>query len=552
MMFKFGAVFGGNIFAFLFILAMPLRVFAEKKQMVEIPLPVIKIPSRVQSLDWNSTGAYFSHTEGNTIIVRDGKDYSKKYDVGINGGKITDVRFVSNFEGKLEQILMFSENSELSVFKFPNTTPTKIERMESSFPPPVAEFSTDGNFIAIGRKDGDVDLFFQLYLTQNVTRSRLRNPLEAHFKSEPCGLAFSTDSKYLASLQQNGKIIVWSIEERKPLVQLHGVVFGKPCFVFYKDNLVIARDEQTVQIVNFNGDEVLKFKIAGKIASFSVSKDEENLIVLTTENQFQYYSLETGENKGFIPAWNKSPVSCYSFTRDGTRLLVGHDDGSVYVLEIDKVYFPKGTKPGVFKMFDVDSGETWRYDADKMVVLGEDDEIIRKTAHNIEARASYKISTSKYYTHGFDVQIGYLNDRLVKKFYFGGMLDFSLFMPNKKYPYKYSINGMEIKEDPYMLVFDAAAVAGKFWQPIQDYSDFTVFAEVELAAGTRFIENRVLGIGNMNLGFFGGINGGVRWKGLTVYVIGGFDTVMDGVFGAGIGYRFRITPKVRVTGKEKE
>lgn len=291
------------------------------------------------------------------------------------------------------------------------------------------------------------------------------------------------------------------------------------------------------------GGQPLAIDCPKGIKDICVSADGKNVIVLNSANEFQFADLGTGAFVGYIPPWNETPVTCFDFTNDGKRLLVGHEDGSLYIVDVDKVFVPEGEKAGVFEITDVDTGEKMLYDAENAVILGEDDIVIRKTAHNLVVTAAYKYSTSNYFTNGVDIGVGYINDRLINEIYFGGLVDFSFFPPNDNYPFLYGIGGTVLVKNPSMMGMGITLFVGKTWHPLNN--EFEIFVEAQVNGALKFLTSQTNGTGDPNTTLAFGVMSGVRWEGMGIFVVASYDTIYTFNVGVGLSLKLRLTSKVK-------
>ncbi len=522
-----------------------------------IPIPMVKLPRAVESVSWSQDNSVFAYSENKNITLRSARDYSITYtiisDVAVNK---QDFAGVNAADGQSMQLVTFNEDNSVSIRRLPDPNPVIVRKLDEDYVISKYAFTRNGNYVAIGTENGTIELGQQMYYTQNILTQKLQGHSQKVYE-----LAFSPNGAYLASASLDGTIKIWRTADRTQVSQL-SQDYPPPQFIpicFTKDNIqVIApKAKRLIEVRNFQGVVTSSIKTINDINSICLSSDGLYVVVLTNRNQFQFYSIATGEFSHYIPAWNGSPVTCYSFSNDGEYLLVGHSDGSIYILKVEEVTYLPDEVPENYRIVYTDGDQEEEIDTEKLQQelarrYSDDEEFIPDriaTGHNVELRGLGVYATNKYYQAGVKMGLGYINDRFLNFAYIGAMASPSVFFKTGKYPYVYSIEGTEISP-PMLWQLDGTLIIGKEFNPWHS-EDWRLYAEGFIGGSLKQLVSPALGSGNLNTSLVGGGDFGARYKGLGMYVEVGYDSVTKLCIGTGASYRFRIMRKARTPDLEK-
>lgn len=522
-----------------------------------IPIPMVKLPRAVESVSWSQDNSVFAYSENKNITIRNAEDYSITNtiisDVAVNK---QDFAGVNAADGHSMQLVAFNEDNSVSIRRLPNPNPVIVRKLDEDYVISKYAFTRNGNYVAIGTENGTIELGQQMYYTESILTQKLQGHTQKVYE-----LAFSPNGAYLASASLDGTIKIWHTSDRTQVAQL-SQDYPPPQFIpicFTKDNsqIIAPKAKRLIEVRNFQGVVTSSIKTINDINSICLSSDGLYVVVLTNRNQFQFYSLATGEFAHYIPAWNGSPVTCYSFSNGGEYLLVGHSDGSIYILRVEDVTYLPDEVPENYRIVYTDGDLEEEIDTEKLQEelarrYSDDEEFIPDriaTGHNVELRALGVFATNKYYQAGVKAGLGYVNDKFLKVMYIGAMASPSIFFRTGKYPYVYSIEGTEISP-PMLWQLDGTLLLGKEFNPWHS-EDWRSYAEGFIGGSLKQLVSPALGSGNLNTSLVVGGDFGVRYKGLGMYVELGYDSVTKLCIGTGASYRFRILRKARTPDLER-
>ena len=547
-----------RLFTAVLFLALPFCISSK-----EIDIPVIKIPSSVLALDWNADSSVFAYSEANSVTIRDADDFSKIKTFSVYDENVQQLKFVANKEKSFEQLVTVSDSSELKIYRLPGIINTITRKFEGNGECRIS-FSKNGNYIASVTPENNIHVYLQLYISNALSGLTLKSPSSSTAEDESesntenknksvqiISLAFDSFSKKIAALRSDATVVVWNMSSVEPVAVISGACTKISCMEFTEDSekIIFAFAEDTIEIKNFLGETVKQISCEDKINSFRLAEDKKTLIVLTQKNQFRYYVLDSAEYLGYIPSWNKTAITSYAFSFDSKKLLVGHEDGSIYILNVKDVFYKPGKKPNLYRVYvaqeNVSAGTRYLPSGEGAessggTALSSSAEMVQafrtRNAHSVEVRADCSILSGIYGVQG-GICAGYTNAGVLKPFYFGGLVRAACAFPSQNFPYTYRSGGSVI-ENPLLTSFSAVVPFGISLFPFA--SDVDVFAE--LSAGMS-VFSLVQSAGAMFGTYFSPCAGfcvGAAFKRISLYAGLNWDSVTAFSFRFGTGYRFRV------------
>lgn len=529
----------------------------------EIDIPVIKIPSSVLALDWNADSSVFAYSEADSVTIRNANDFSKIKTFSVSEENVQQLKFVANKEKSFEQLVTVSDSSELKIYRLPGIINTITRKFEDNDECRIS-FSKNGNYIAAVTPENKIHVYLQLYISNALSGLTLKSPASqvaeeqneggdksAEENVEIVSLAFDSLSKNIAALRSDASVVIWNMSSVEPVTVIAGAYTKIPCMEFTEDSekIIFASAEDTIEIKNFLGETVNKISCEDKINSFRLAEDKKTLIVLTKKNQFRYYALDSAEYLGYIPSWNKTAITSYAFSSDSKKLLVGHEDGSIYILNVKDVFYKPGKKPNLYRVYvaqeNVSSGTRYLPSGEGAessggTALSSSAEMVQafrtRNAHSVEVRADCSILSGIYGVQG-GLCAGYTNAGVIKPFYFGGLVRAACAFPSQNFPYTYRSGG-SVVANPLLTSFSAVVPFGISLFPFE--TDVDVFAE--LCAGIS-----VFSLVQPSGGAFGtyfspcaGFCVGAAFKRISLYAGMNWDCVTAFSLRFGAGYRFGV------------
>lgn len=558
----------------------------------EIIIPMIKTPYPVKTVGWSKDGYKFAYPEDRRVLIRRATDYALLQTIYTANGTIDFIHFPQETMGdNFDQLATLSKNNILETRILPNTNVINTVKLNHDAASTVLSASRNGNYIATGSSDGVVNLFLQNYMTKTL----LQYPLKGEETGPVKYMDFSPDNKNLIVAYKNNMALLWDVASKKTITRLPYNNEMESPIIFDSDSkkYFTAKAKRTVGMYDLEGNEIKKISTKAQIKSLTLSADGKSLIVLATNNMFYFYNIETAKLEKYIPAFNKSPLTSYAFSNSNKKLLIGHDDGTIYVIRTEDFLLNPGEKPPAYKFEDISNKkapendkedpaerkQTQKEITENQNQSGENGNNNQNTSQsnnsnqsqNTQQKPQSKVSNSVVrrllfpdmdphskseheividigvgnatspYNITFSVETGYLNYGLLFPFYFGGMIKPTLSIAFMDYPYTYTdVESGEALRNPFLT-------GGKIFIPIgftffPFNSDFEMFTQLQLGASFSLIWNGNIGSQGITSkvypSFYGGIKIGAGYRYFQIAICEEYEVLTGFSFSGEIGVRF--------------
>lgn len=558
----------------------------------EIIIPMIKTPYPVKTVGWSKDGYKFAYPEDRRVLIRRATDYALLQTIYTANGTIDFIHFPQETMGdNFDQLATLSKNNILETRILPNTNVINTVKLNHDAASTVLSASRNGNYIATGSSDGVVNLFLQNYMTKTL----LQYPLKGEETGSVKYMDFSPDNKNLIVAYKNNMALLWDVASKKIITRLPYNNEMESPIIFDSDSkkYFTAKAKRTVGMYDLEGNEIKKISTKAQIKSLTLSADGKSLIVLATNNMFYFYNIETAKLEKYIPAFNKSPLTSYAFSNSNKKLLIGHDDGTIYVIRTEDFLLNPGEKPPAYKFEDISNKKAPENDKEDPAERKQTQKEITENqnqnqnggnnnqntsqsnnsnqSQNTQQKPQSKVSNSVVrrllfpdmdphskseheividigvgnatspYNITFSVETGYLNYGLLFPFYFGGMIKPTLSIAFMDYPYTYTdVESGESLRNPFLT-------GGKIFIPIgftffPFNSDFEMFTQLQLGASFSLIWNGNIGSQGITSkvypSFYGGIKIGAGYRYFQIAICEEYEVLTGFSFSGEIGVRF--------------
>lgn len=426
--------------------------------------PTLKTPSPVHGLCWSKSNGYFALTEQNAIFIRDGMDNRLIHTIGYDGA--VSLQFAWDVVTQSDMFMALSAGGKFSVWNFndlPNQVaisgevePSYSVQLENNRRVTASAFSHSGNHMAVAFDDGTVNMSIVLHYTQKISDKNLTGHLGNVFS-----LDFSRNDGFLATAGYDDKIFIWNATDGSKVNSLSYYSGTGAGALFTPDSKAIISLERPdlITIRTFSGQRLMSIKPNGKtVKELRLASRENRLVVLTGEDNLEFYDLSTGKYVGYIPPFNQTTLTSFALNRDDSVVLTGHADGSVYKLRLEKVFLKPGQKPPRMRLVG----------ADEVVVKGsaytdkipgsKDKADVFPQEHSVLVGLSARGMPSPYQ---WGIDFSAKARFVIKKtpVFVGGGVEAGVGFPAGNFPYRYTIADAYVSP-PYMLNMTFLAPAG--------------------------------------------------------------------------------------------
>ena len=536
----------------------------------------IKTGYTIRNLCWNPTNTTFAYTEGNLVLIRDAQSFSLKKSIEIEN--VEQIMFSQEGNAENEVLLALTKDGKLSTYNISQSTqPTisldykDINTITQDYNKQITSisFSKNSNYIALADNKNIVTLLFKLRFTNETIAYKTLEQEGTIFYIE-----FSPNTWYFATASKDNTIKIYSTDVNTNLKSITTIPFysntnSSFCFTQDSKKIICSTKENEISIFNLKGEKQFSIKTQNRILSISAMKDGSMISVQNDKNQLELYNIDTHEYVGYIPSYSSAHLTAYAFNNDNTFILLGYDDGSIYRLDVAKVFLEPNQVPNDIKVL---TGKNLPIDTEIQDLQdGQNGQSGQGTQENAKIVGLYESNALKFYKQnknvilpkislGFlsnpfllnpAVGVEYRNSKLISPGFFGGGLEVSCGLPRKNFPFTYMI-GDEVQPNPIILGGKVYGTMGIIFSPWR--GEFYVVTGLELGLGIYSLGYFPRGgylITNPHLGFSTAIQLGGFYKNFQFTFAINYDTVNKFYTDLSVGYQINIKEKEKKEDEKK-
>ncbi len=462
--------------------------------------PFIKNPSILNNICWSDDDSMFAVCEDKYIIIRD----SKKYNVIsiIQEKNVKEVMF--SHEGNQNVLLTLKNNGDFSIWHFNKTDKDSVETVpyfnfncNNGKKITAFAFSNNSDYIAVAYDDFSVVLYYKLRLTNQAVTFNLGT-----HDSPVSFLSFSQNDNYLISGSKDGVINLWNCKTSQKMCSIteNHAKNKVPAFITNSNDIISATENDSISVFDFVGARNRVLNLKEEICSIKYLPSKNYYAVLTKDNRIHIIDGENGTDLGYVFPVNSSNIEMFEFNSNCTSLIAAYGDGSIYKLDLQKVYLKPDEKPPVIYNGFV--------------------EATHPDFVSIYAGGSYCNSSFL-----FSANLGAEYSHVIKNspFYFGGGIDLGLVFPSDDLEYTYKINNREA--DVYLFEPTVFGDFAFFVNPAG--KDYFITLETKVGLKTIFdflYQNHIYFDSNPHFSFYSDIEIGLMYKNFVAKVLCEYDS----------------------------
>ena len=533
---------------------------------------VLKTYTPIQKLIWNDADTLISYLEEDVVYLVDSTSHAVVGAVEFPG--VLDYSMFMEEDG-VAHIIAGSKDGTIAVWDIPyeaSGEPAPAREFEPHFMNSVPDgrgvdllaFSDDSNYIAEFSEDTEeLGIHYKLRYTNELISKKATGTV-----SDVYSMAFSDDNNQLATATAEGRLLVWNAFNGR-FMHEHGMYAesGVPVhFIQGTYNLLVASAERTVVVLDSMGTVLQSITTSSPVINTKMLSDRRRVAILTQDNRIEIYDLQDGTYLGYIPSFNITAITSFDFNSTDTSMVVGHQDGSIYKIDLETNVQAPRTRP-VLRLIGVDEviveGEEFTPEIppaqysdtmpEESIITVADPGLFPVPGHGIEILAGVSMLPNPHMMD-IDLTVGYLNNFFIYPFYVGGQFINSVGLPNKEFPYNYRLYG-EPLAPPLMISLSVNFPVGIAITPFEKNRDIVIYAEVGLGFALHQLWNRHVGktaiAGLLHPSFVASMAVGAGWKGITLRLHGDYDNRLGFLFSTNIGYTIQLPYKKKAKAVNK-
>lgn len=560
---------------FLAIFFLGSRIFAQS-----LKIPMVQSEKNVNSVAWSLDSSCFAYTDGSDIVIRDSNEFFTCCTIKTQYTDIRQLKFINpvfdDSDDDKQYILLVTDTNIIEIRQLLYSEDEEgnksyydevIFTIEGNKDVKACSFTStqDISFIAIGYEDGSLSLYNYNTISNEYIEESYKIS-EAPVKS----IDISTKKDMLLTGTDDGMIYVWN-NSMEPLSS----------FTYYEEALqpVYFTDDKSYPVIcAVDNNNLSKFSLESiqkssysltsekPIKNYIVSYDRKTVLLLDENNILNVYDLNDGQFIGFIPSFSESPITIFQTDFAQSRFLIAHEDNTIFILEINKVLFPKNAVLPSADLIQMDSENALeRLYAQPEEPVEETEESLSEEEeteddkHQYEALAMIRYKNSDTISFRLKVTLtpgpfivgtsfaaGYTAYRLMQPFYIGAFMEPHFGFPQKNFPYKYQMGGSAISSPIITggkLYMPFGICVYPFQQNIEFFVDLAPGIVMNMLWNSQFAKKSITS--KLYTGFYGALRTGMTYRNFSVYLEGNYDAILGFGFSIGVGYSINLVHERR-------
>ncbi len=482
------------------------------------PVPVLRISGMVRHVAWSSDATYFVYTDSQNIVATN--EFGTELGRLSNGtGRVELFAYAAQQFNGSESVVVVSQSNAVCLQKIPAVEYPPLRQFDPEDPVISVAISRNGSSYATAQESGTVNLFTQLIYTQQVSVMPLRGNA-----SPVVAMAFSDDNKHLAGLDRDNNVIIWSLANGavEKTFNIKKRAADHICFSRDSSQVLVAPADNRIYLYSLEGKTEKVYELPDNISKFSVSSGGKALIAQCKDNSFYFYDMSTAIQTSYVPAYSQIEIMSYDFDLNEHRLVVGHKDGSIYVINMEDA---------ITDSRNLDNASDAGSNSSNVSAY------FSRNAHSIELRLN-AMAMSYPYVFAGSFSGGYTNAIWFKPFYTGGMITLLGAPPLDSFAFQYSKQDSSMGKAPWLTSLKLSVPFGVTVMPFGPA--FEMFGEIQAGFSLHMLYSSDFGNGRAFPAFSADFLVGLGFRRIVAYVGGSYDTILGFNFSGGAGYRIKL------------
>ena len=467
---------------------------------------VLKAYTPIRRLIWNDTDTLISFLDKDVVHLVDSASHTVVGAVEFPG--VLDYSMFIEEDG-IVHIIAGSKDGTIAVWDIPYKPSDEVQPTQEFDPHfmnsvpdgrgvDLLAFSDDSNYIAeFFETTDELGLHYKLRYTNELISKKAEGSA-----SNVYTMAFSDDNNQLATATTEGKLLVWNAFNGRFMYE-HDIYAQSRVPVHFIQgtyNLLAASAENTVVVLDPTGTALQSITTSSPVIDTKMLSDKRRVAILTQDNRIEIYNLEDGVYLGYVPSFNITAITSFDFNSTDTSVVMGHEDGSIYKIDLQTNVLPPRTGP-VLRLIGVDEvmveGAAFtpeippaEYSDMKPAVRPVSDWLGDNT-DGLYVEGKLKMLNPYPYSIGFGGGVSWHIGSLLNPLYFGIGLDVGYALWRPDFPYIYTV-GTTKYNPPGLYTFSLYVPFGISFHLTQD-----IMLAAEIKLGVQLLTLMNLSIPHM-------------------------------------------------------
>lgn len=308
---------------------------------------IVKTPFPITKLSWSEDNKVFSFSEDNNVFLRDSQNYQLLDSLNLKNVE----QVIFSKEGNKQVLLTITKDGIFSIYDlkvqnenlcFVSKSPYFTKDFSSIKNITKIAFSENSDYIAMALNDNTINLIFKLRFSGETLQQKFIGHKEDIFN-----VVFSKDSNYLLSTSCDGTAIVWNCTNYKTELKLNVYSQTKVPAIFLNNNskIIICDGKTSFSVYNLLGEKLISINTLHEIRKIKSMPDSNFVSILNNRNEIEIYDLEKKKWIGYIPECTSSIITDFEWNNDGSMILIGSQDGSIYKFILKEVLLNSKIQP---------------------------------------------------------------------------------------------------------------------------------------------------------------------------------------------------------------
>lgn len=258
------------------------------------------------------------------------QDSSKQAEPIILSGANNDINTVAVSPIKLQRMAVAGWNNEILIYKTDSPYQLVQKLVNHTAPVNTISYNLKGNYFASGGSDFNVFIYDSMFRVVSIQMDQTKK-----HSSDIKKVMFDKASKYVFSGDKDGRLIIWDINNKKPIKMYEtGSTINSMCISPSPANIFVANSDKQIKLLALVSGKIVR-TLDGHtdmVNALAISSNGQYLISGSNDKTARIWDLKNWKPLHVLEAesWK---VTAVAFTDDVKYCATGSNDGTVKVWE---------------------------------------------------------------------------------------------------------------------------------------------------------------------------------------------------------------------------